>query len=540
MRGKIHKIIGFVFVIIVTMMTTTCYAAKGKRTGYKPRRYAAIVINARSNEVIDSFRPDLICHPASLTKMMTLYMIFEAIKKGRLRMSTKVPVSKRASRQPPTKLGIKPGSKVTVKTIVFSLITKSANDMAVAIAEELAGSEKEFARQMTAKAKLLGMRHTVFHNASGLPHPKQLTTARDMATLSRALLYNFPNMYGYFRTRVFVYKGRRLRNHNHLLGKVKGVEGIKTGYTVASGYNLAASATRYYNHRSVKLIAVVLGGPTWRWRDQRMTKLLEENFRKYKTGRLKIRRYTPKPIQIKYSNINPSRPLARPNPRTIDTVVQKIVLDQYVEDIIHQSRHIEVILPKPRVYSDDAIVDAMIAAREHIMCPKPRPDEEIPVVRKVCAKPQQRPTIEELPPEELQLVQKNTVETTIINVRKPLPRPKIKTEPLLRKPMTQDTQTIAEQDPSDPSQDKPKPRPLQQSKPTARPLLEQSKLTPKLEGKSKNPPKGPIIVGKYNNLKEAMSAAKAKRDELGLDNATVQTQTIVENGKTKFQAEVLP
>ena len=524
MTKSIRKIVYFVLACLVNIaiICSPCSAARGKkRMGYKPRRYAAIVINARSGEVIDSFRPDLICHPASLTKMMTLYMIFEAIKQGRLKMSTKIKVSKYAARQPPTKLGIKPGSKVTVKTIVFSLITRSANDMSAAIAEELAGSEREFAKKMTAKAKLLGMRHTQFANASGLPHPNQLTTARDMAVLSQALLHNFPNMYGYFRTRIFVYKGKRIRNHNHLLGKVRGVEGIKTGYTVASGYNLAASATRYYNHRSVKLIAVVLGGPTWRWRDQRMTKLLEENFKKYKTGRLKISKYTPKPIKIKYGTVlNPSRPMARPNPQAIDTVVQKIVLDQYVEDIAHQSRHIEVILPKPRIYSDDALTDAMIVAQEHILCPKPRPEIEIPIVRQVCT-PNKRPTIEKLPPEEQRLVAAKNIDSIILNVRKPVPRP---TKDNRSKAGVLDSGLGAIKQ----SLAKPPHRPLGQSK--AKPVVNQTAAAND---------KGVIQLGLYDDLSSALKAARQERDKLGLNNAKVQTQTIVRNGKTKFRAEIV-
>jgi len=196
-------------------------------------------------------------------------------------MDTQVPVSSHAARQAPCKLGLRPGEHVSVETIIKALVTKSANDASAAIAEYLGGSEANFAAMMTRKAKSLGMRHTVFKNASGLPHPQQVTTARDMATLSRSIYLHFPNKYHHFRLQSLSHRGRTHRNHNHLLGKVPGLDGIKTGWVEASGFNLAASAVRMgRNNKPTRLIAVVLGGHNRHWRDRRVAELLETNFQR--------------------------------------------------------------------------------------------------------------------------------------------------------------------------------------------------------------------------------------------------------------------
>lgn len=244
-------------------------------------RYSAIVIEAHSGRVLEQEDADKNCHPASLTKMMTLYMVFEALKMGRIQMSTRIPVSAHASRQIPSKLGLRPGEYVTIETIIKGLVIKSANDASAAIAEYLGGSEANFAAMMTRKAKSLGMRKTIFKNASGVPNPHQITTARDMATLSRALYLHYPKDYRHFRLQAFHHQGRVHRNHNHLLGKVPGLDGIKTGWVAASGFNLAASAERLGpDNKQQRLIVVVLGGPNRHWRDQRVAKLLETNFQR--------------------------------------------------------------------------------------------------------------------------------------------------------------------------------------------------------------------------------------------------------------------
>ena len=236
--------------------------------------YTSIVIDAETGTVISESNADSPHFPASLTKMMTLYLIFEALDKGRIHLDTQLPVSEHAASQSPTKLDLSPGETISVKDVILGLVTRSANDAAVVAAEWLAGSEEIFAQHMTAKARALGMSHTFFHNASGLPDPDQITTARDLAKLARALYHDFPDMYPYFATREFVFRGEVITTHNHLMDQFDGMDGIKTGYIRASGFNLAASAVRN-NHR---LIGVVMGGDSAHARDLRMAALLNDGF----------------------------------------------------------------------------------------------------------------------------------------------------------------------------------------------------------------------------------------------------------------------
>lgn len=242
-------------------------------------KYAAVVIDANTGKTLFASSATSPRYPASLTKMMTLYLIFEGMKSGKIKKTTKIPFSAQASAKPPTKLGVKAGSSVTVETIILSLVTKSANDSAAAIAEYLGGSEEGFARIMTAKARKLGMTGTVFRNASGLPNTSQHSTARDMAMLGIALREHFPQYYGYFSTRSFAYGRHRMANHNRLLGRVKGVDGIKTGYTRASGFNLVSSVK--VGDRSI--VAVVMGGQTGRARDNHMADLIRKYLPKAST-----------------------------------------------------------------------------------------------------------------------------------------------------------------------------------------------------------------------------------------------------------------
>jgi D-alanyl-D-alanine carboxypeptidase len=241
---------------------------------------SAIVVDAKSGKVLYSDDADGRRYPASLTKMMTLYLLFEAIQNGRTSLNAPITISARAAGQAPSKLGLRPGQTILVKDAILAIVTKSANDVAVAIAEHVAGSESAFAARMTAKARAIGMTRTTFRNASGLPNPGQMTTARDMAILGRALQDHFPQYYPYFSTRVFVFNGRAIGNHNHLLGRVAGVTGIKTGYTRASGFNLVSAVTR--NNR--QLVAVVMGGQSVRSRDQRMASLIESYIPRATTG----------------------------------------------------------------------------------------------------------------------------------------------------------------------------------------------------------------------------------------------------------------
>ena len=237
-------------------------------------KYASIVIDADTGAVLHEVNADTRNYPASLTKIMTLYMVFDALRHGRLELEDKLEVSVRATRQPPSKLGLGPADTITVENAILALVTKSANDVAVVIAEALGVTEKRFARLMTNKALALGMSRTSYRNASGLPNKGQLSSARDMSILAQAMLRDFPELYGYFSTRRFTYRGATYRNHNKLLGKYDGMDGIKTGYIRASGYNLVASVER----DGRRLIAVVFGGDTASARDRHMAKLLDRGF----------------------------------------------------------------------------------------------------------------------------------------------------------------------------------------------------------------------------------------------------------------------
>jgi D-alanyl-D-alanine carboxypeptidase len=232
--------------------------------------HASIVVDAKTGKVLQESNADKLRHPASLTKIMTLYLLFEQIDAGRIRLDSKLTVSEHASDAAPTKLGLAAGQKIEVEDAIKAVVTRSANDMAIAIGEAVAGSEEAFAARMTKKAHALGMKNTVFTNASGLPDKRQVTTARDMALLGRAIQDRFPKLYHFFSTRTFVWRGSPIGNHNHLLGSVEGVDGIKTGYTRASGFNLVTSVKR--NNRYI--VAVVLGGRSSRARDAHMRELI--------------------------------------------------------------------------------------------------------------------------------------------------------------------------------------------------------------------------------------------------------------------------
>jgi D-alanyl-D-alanine carboxypeptidase len=237
-------------------------------------KYASIVVDMETGQVLHDRDADESRHPASLTKVMTLYLVFDAIESGKLKLSDRMPVSKAASRAQPSKLGLKSGSTIKVEDAIRALVTKSANDVAIVIAEKLGGTEAKFATKMNAKAKQLGMNSTTFRNASGLPDKKQVTTARDMAKLAEAIYQDHKNRYNYFSLSSFTWGKRKYMNHNELLKKVDGVDGIKTGFTNASGYNLMASAER----GGRRVIAVMMGGTTGKSRDAHVRDLIEAAF----------------------------------------------------------------------------------------------------------------------------------------------------------------------------------------------------------------------------------------------------------------------
>lgn len=239
-------------------------------------KYASFIIDAGTGEVLHSVNSNTRNYPASLTKMMTLYLMFEAIDEGRLHLKDRIVFSRRAARQPSSKMGIRVGKSISVKNAILAIAVKSANDVASAVAEHMGGTERKFALKMTAKARTLGMKSTTFRNASGLPHRAQLSTARDMATLAGALYKHFPHHYGYFSEKRFRYGGITHKTHNGLLTTYKGTDGIKTGYIRASGFNLVTSV----NRGDRRLIGVVFGGKTAKKRNRHMTSLLNKSFAK--------------------------------------------------------------------------------------------------------------------------------------------------------------------------------------------------------------------------------------------------------------------
>ena len=274
--------LGLAVVIAVAAMTSDA-DARSRRTrhhkaaaasSYNPPT-ASIVVDGNSGKVLQASNADAERHPASLTKMMTLYMLFERLDSGKVKLTSEMPVSAHAAAQAPSKMGLKPGETIKVETAIKAIVTKSANDVAVVIGEYLGGDEPTFGRMMTAKARSLGMMRTTYRNASGLPNDEQVTTARDQALLGRALQDRFPIYFPFFATRSFTFQCRTVRGHNRLLGSVDGVDGIKTGYIRASGFNIVTSVNRDNRH----IVAVVFGGRTARARDGVVRNLIDDTIK---------------------------------------------------------------------------------------------------------------------------------------------------------------------------------------------------------------------------------------------------------------------
>jgi D-alanyl-D-alanine carboxypeptidase len=276
-------------------------------------RDAYIILDAASGRELSSDQPDGLRHPASLTKLMTIYLTFSALDSGRLSLGDGLPVSINALNAPPTKMGLPPGGTVSVRDATMALVTRSANDAAMVLAEALGGDEASFAAMMTSKARQLGMTQTVFRNASGLPNREQVTTARDMARLAFALMRDFPHYYPVFSVQSWPYRGRILENHNRMLGSYEGADGLKTGYTNASGFNLVMSAMR--DNR--RLIGVVMGGDSAGQRDRMMAMLMDQGFASAATMRLSAWTNVRKPPSARYSsaNFDPSLVIPESTPR---------------------------------------------------------------------------------------------------------------------------------------------------------------------------------------------------------------------------------
>jgi D-alanyl-D-alanine carboxypeptidase len=301
--------------------------------------YADIVVDDKSGLVLHQVDADEPRHPASLTKIMTLYLLFDRLDNGELKLNTPLQISPYAALQHPTKLGLKASQTITVEDAIKGLVTRSANDAAVVIAEAIGGSEEEFAKLMTLKAKALGMTSTTYVNASGLPAEAQITTAQDQALLGRAIQHRFPNYYRYFATPSFRYKGAEIYNHNKLLGQVKGVDGIKTGYTEASGYNLVSSVRRDERH----IVAVVLGGTSNAARDARMRQLIEDNIAQASTQQT-----SPFIVEVDVEDTAQARAQAS-NDESLDATLQRGKADV-------------VPIPRPRPSGEHALDTSKVAA----------------------------------------------------------------------------------------------------------------------------------------------------------------------------------
>lgn len=291
--------------------------------GAADARYASFVMDADTLDVLYAKNADTKNYPASLTKIMTLYMLFDALEQGKVTLKTRMKVSKRAAGQPQTNIGLRKGDRISVKDAILALVTRSANDVATVVGEHLHKSEVNFAIAMTKKAHTLGMTKTSFRNASGLPNRRQKSTARDMATLGLRIQRDFPQYYHFFRTKKFTYKGRTYGNHNNLLGRYSGTDGIKTGYTRASGFNLVSSVHQDGRH----LIAVVFGGRTAKSRDRHMISLLNRGFKK---AELIARNRTPAPI-----------PMARPTPENSRLVQLATAQSGGASSVLHTEASIE-------------------------------------------------------------------------------------------------------------------------------------------------------------------------------------------------------
>jgi D-alanyl-D-alanine carboxypeptidase len=331
---------------------------------------ANIVVDARTGEIISASNADTLTYPASLTKMMTMYLLFEALQDGRIKLGDQITFSKLAAGQPATNLNVDAGDQISVETAIFALVVRSANDVATAVAEHLGGTEAGFARLMTAKAQSLGMPRTTFRNAHGLPDPKQKTTARDMATLSIALIRDFPRYYGYFSKTKFKYHGVNYAGHNRLLKSYKGYDGIKTGYIRASGFNLASSAER----DGRRLVVVVLGGSSPSTRDRKVADLLTDGFKKSKgTGLLLAAKAPasgkkPKVIEPQIADASAKQPSVAkslvpgakpfvPNAPVVNAPAAEIATEIAVVDNRAMDQIVADVMNSPQLASTDGTID---------------------------------------------------------------------------------------------------------------------------------------------------------------------------------------
>ncbi|MGG7519488.1 serine hydrolase [Allorhizobium undicola] len=350
------------------LVSMACFMAVSVASTQAFAGSAQLLLDARTGRVIASENPDAPNHPASLTKMMTLYLTFDALRRGKLSWDTPVEFSKYASGRPPTKLRVKAGDSISVREAVLGMIVLSANDAATAMAEKIGGTEENFAGMMTAKARQLGMPNTTFVNASGLPDDRQITTARDMSALGVALLRDFPKEYQLFSTRSFAFRGRTINGHNNLMYRYKGMDGIKTGYTNASGYNLV-SAVADGNRR---VVGVVMGGRSGASRDNIMAQLITRNIGKAANGNALIASAVPS-TPVLTAQTTGSIPTPVDRERTIT-----------LEDVIASAPTPAAPVPGSRygsAYVEGAASSAAAATEMMVSGARPRPMKPIPLRR---------------------------------------------------------------------------------------------------------------------------------------------------------------
>jgi D-alanyl-D-alanine carboxypeptidase len=331
-------------------------------SGVWQRGYSDIIIDANTGRILHEQNADALRHPASVTKVMTLYLLFEQLQAGKMRLNTPLRVSAYAASQQPSKLGVKPGSTISVEDAIQALITRSANDVAVVVAENISGDASTFAQLMTRRARQLGMSRTTFRNPNGLPHPQQVTTARDLATLGRAVQERFPKYYAYFETRSFMYRGQAIRNHNRMFGRVNGVDGIKTGYTNASGFNLLTSVKQ--NGRYV--IGVVMGGASAASRDNRMVALLNDALPGAYAGRQMVARMDSAPAGAANDDVAAPVALAAAEPAPAP-----VAATPAAQEVARKPATIPVPSANPRLAMASAAGEMDPATTASIPAPKP-------------------------------------------------------------------------------------------------------------------------------------------------------------------------
>ncbi|NCO03660.1 MAG: D-alanyl-D-alanine carboxypeptidase [Alphaproteobacteria bacterium] len=309
---SILRYFAFLIIIMTAFITNATHSWANSKSSGNPK-YASIVMDAETGMILSQRYADATRHPASLTKVMTLLLVFDALERGDLNLRDRIRISSRAASMVPSKLGLPAGSSIRVEDAIYALVTKSANDIAVAVAEHLGGTESKFARAMTDRSKAIGMNATRFMNASGLHDKYQVTTARDMAKMAQYIIKRYPKYYTYFKTRDFTYKGKTYRNHNRLLGNYRGMDGFKTGYINASGFNLIASAER----DGRRIIGVVFGGRSGASRNEHMVNILDTGFSKASNIRLAKAVYVPTPKHKPIFGIAEGKPGSFNNPSNV-------------------------------------------------------------------------------------------------------------------------------------------------------------------------------------------------------------------------------